>query len=96
MARSGDTDLEFNERFFETVLRQPKVEAIVDQAAERGMANMQANAPVDLGEYRDGFHIEHRDSRYRRVTRVVNDDPKTMIIESKQGVMVRGLKAAKQ
>ncbi|MBO3663732.1 HK97 gp10 family phage protein [Microbacterium stercoris] len=95
MARSGDTDVEFNPRFFETVLRQPKVEQLTDAAAERALSNMKANAPVDTAEYRDGLHIEHRESRFRRVTRVVGDDEKTLLIESKQGVMARGLKAAK-
>ena len=94
MARKGSTEFTPNPRFFETILRQPKIERLVDDAAERSMADMKANAPVDTGSYRDGFHIEHRESRYRRVTQVVNDDPKTMLIESKRGVMARGVKAA--
>jgi len=95
MARNGGTSFEPNQQWFDTILRSGPVQAITDAAAARAMANMTANAPVDSGEYRDGFHIEHRDSRYRRVTRVVNDDPKTLIIESKRGVMARGLKATK-
>ncbi len=95
MARNGHTDVEFNPRFFETVLRQPKVEAVVDQAAQRALAVAKATAPVDSGEYRDGLHIEHHDSRYRRAARVVGGDDKTMIIESKTGNLARALKAAK-
>lgn len=45
MARSGDTSVEFNPRFFETVLRQPQVEAVVDAAAQRTLAAAKANAP---------------------------------------------------
>ena len=95
MARSGDTDVELNPRFFETVLRQPKVEQLVDAAEERALAKAKADAPVDTAAYRDGLHIEHRESRFRRVTRVVGDDEKTMLIESQTGNLARALKAAK-
>jgi len=96
MARSGHTDVEFNDSSFDGLLRQPKVEALVDNVAEVAMSNMKASAPVDSGDYRDAFHIEHHESRYRRTARVVNDDEKVLVIESKQGVMARGLKAAKR
>jgi hypothetical protein len=96
VARSGDTDVEFNPQFFETVLRQPKVEAITDAAGARALAAAQSSAPVDSGDYRDGLHIEHHESRYRRTTRVVGSDNKTMLIESKTGNLARALKAAKQ
>lgn len=95
MARSGDTNIEFNERFFETVLREPRVEALVDGVAGRALGIAQANAPVDTEEYRDGLHIEHHESRYRRTTRVVGDDEKTLLIESKTGNLARALKGAK-
>ena len=95
MARSGHTNVEFNPRFFETVLRGPKVEALVDAAAEQVLATAKATAPVDTGEYRDGLHIEHYDSRFRRTTRVVGSDDKTMLIESKTGNLARAVKAAK-
>ncbi len=96
MARSGDTEVEFNPRFFEEVLRQPRVERLVDAVAEDALAKMQADAPRDTEEYVNGLHIEHRESRYRRVTRVVGSDGKTLLIESKTGNMARGLKQAKR
>jgi hypothetical protein len=96
MARSGDTEMEFNPRYFETVLRQPKVEQLTDSIGEAALAKMKATAPVDTGEYKDGLHIEHHNSRFRRTTRVVGSDPKTLLIESKTGNMARGLKAAQQ
>ncbi len=95
MARSGHTDLEFNPKFFETVLREPKVEALVDAVAGQVLATAKATAPVDTGEYRDGLHLEHHDSRFRRTTRVVGSDDKTMLIESKTGNLARATKAAK-
>lgn len=96
MVRNGNTDVEFNPRFFETVLRQPKVEAVVDAAAQRALAAAQANAPVDTGDYRDGLRIEHHESRFRRAARVVGADEKTMLIESRTGNLARSVKAAKQ
>ncbi|MGW9345591.1 HK97 gp10 family phage protein [Streptomyces albidoflavus] len=95
MARSGDTDVVFNPQFFETVLRQPGVEQIVDAAGGRALAAAQASAPVDSGDYRDGLHIEHHESRYRRATRVVGSDPKTLLIEAKTGNLARAVKAAR-
>lgn len=47
MARSGNTEVEFNEGFFETVLRQPRVERLVDSVAENALTRMQADAPRD-------------------------------------------------
>lgn len=96
MARSGDTSMEFNPNFFETVLRQPKVEALTDAAANRALSAAKSAAPVDSADYQRGLHLEHHESRFRRTTRVVGDDEKTMLIESKTGNLARALKAAKQ
>lgn len=96
MARSGDTEIKFNEEFFETVLFEPGIEALVDGVAGRTEAIAKANAPVDSGDYRDGIEIRHRDAQFRRVTEVVGTDEKTMIIEAKTGNLARALKAAKQ
>ena len=96
MARSGDTRIDFNPRYFESVLRQPQVEALVDTTGDRALGVAKATAPVDSGDYRDGLHIEHHESRYRRAVRVVGEDDKTLIIESKTGNLARALKAAKQ
>jgi hypothetical protein len=96
MARSGDTDVEFNERYFESVLRQPKVEALTDAVAERALSAAKSNAPVDTADYQRGLHLEHYNSRYRRTTRVVGSDEKTLLLESKTGNLARALKAAKQ
>lgn len=96
MARAGDTSVDFNPRFFENAMRQPAVERLVDGAGERALNFAKTNAPVDTAEYRDGLHIEHHESRYRRTTRVVGGDDKTMLIESKTGNLARALKGAKQ
>lgn len=92
----GDDGFVANEEWFATILRSPGVEKLVDEAAERTLAKAIADAPEDTGAYKAGLHIEHHDARYRRVARVVGDDPKTMLIESKTGNLARALKAAKK
>lgn len=96
MARNGNTSVDFNERYFETVLRQPGVEQLTDAAGKRALDTALANAPVNSGDYKEGLHLEHHQSRYRRTTRVVGDDEKTMLIEATTGNLARALKAAKQ
>lgn len=91
-----NTRFEENPRFFETVLRQPRVERLVDDVGDATLTNAQAAAPVDTQAYRNGLHIEHHDSRYRRTTRVVGSDEKTMLIESQTGNLARALKGAKR
>lgn len=93
MASSGFTP---NKAFFDTILRAPAVEALVDQAAERALAAAQASAQVDTGAYRAGLRIEHHESQFRRVADVVGTDPKTMLIESRTGNLARSLKGAKR
>lgn len=96
MARSGDTEIDFNEAFFQTAMRTPEVENLVDSVAGTAQAIAKSTAPVDSGDYRDGIRIEHRESQYRRVTEVVGTDPKTMLIESRTGNLARALKGAKR
>ena len=95
MSRNGSTQVQFNPRYFENVLRDPKVEALTDSIASRALNAAKASAPVDEGDYKDGLHLEVFESRYRRTKRVVGGDPKTLLIESKTGNLARSLKAAK-
>lgn len=96
MARNGSTSFEPNQDFFDSLLRSAPVAKLVDDAAERTLAAARASAPEDTQDYKNGLHIEHHDSRYRRVARVVGSDPKTLIVEAKTGNLARALKAAKQ
>lgn len=91
-----NTRFEENPRFFEKVLRSPRVERLVDDIGDDALGNAQQGAPVDTQAYRNGLHIEHHDGRIRRTTRVVGSDEKTMLIESKTGNLARALKAAKR
>lgn len=89
-------DFEPNQAFFDTVLRSPPVEVLVDEAAERALAAAKASAPEVTGGYKQNLHIEHHESKYRRSARVVGDLDYSMTVESRTGNLARAVKAAKQ
>lgn len=93
MARSGDMDIKFSRGLADEVLRAPKVVEQTGAIAEKGAQVAKSSAPVNSGEYRDGIHVERKEAKFRTVYRVVGSDPKTMLIESKRGVLARALKA---
>lgn len=92
MARS----FEANQSFFDSILRSPKVKALVDDAAQRTLNNAIAGAPEVSGAYKDGLHIEHVQAEYREVARVVGDARHTMKVESRTGNLARAVKAARR
>nr|WP_208402536.1 HK97 gp10 family phage protein [Lysinibacter cavernae] len=77
-------------------MRSANVQKLTDETAARVLTEAQNTAPVDTEDYKKGLHLEHREAKYRRVTRVVGDDAKTLLIESKTGNLARALKAAKK
>jgi hypothetical protein len=93
MARSGDMDIKFSKSLADEVLRAPKVVEQTRAITETGLQNAKSSAPVDTAEYRDGLHVERKEAKFRTVFRVVGSDPKTMLIESKRGILARALKA---
>lgn len=94
MPSKGQTIVDFNPKFFDEILRSAGVERLTDEGAERALAIAKADAPVKTADYRDGLHIEHREAQHRRAARVVGDDAKTLLIESKTGNLARALKKA--
>lgn len=96
MPRKGQTDVNFNSVFFDEILKSAEVENVTMEIAESGLAIAKASAPVDSGAYRDKLHIEVKESRWRKVVRVIGTDPKTLLIEAKTGNLARALKAAKK
>lgn len=83
-----------NASFFDSVLRSPQVEKLVDEAAERALAAAKSGAPVVSAAYRDNLRIEHHEAAHRRVARVVGDLDYTMTVESRTGNLARAIKAA--
>ncbi len=94
MAAKGDTRVEFNQKFFDQILRTSGVENLQRQAAQKVLAQAKATAPVDSGAYRRGLGIVRAERRYRVAYLVVGTDPKTLLIEAKTGNLARALKSA--
>lgn len=95
MARKGQTRIDFNERFFDQILRSAQVDGLCRSKAEQALAVARATAPVDTGAYRDGLEVEPHESAHRRSWRVVGHDPKTLLVEAMTGNLARALKAVK-
>lgn len=83
--------MKFNDRYFDELSRSAGVAAVVDDAAERIAATARADAPEDSGDYKNGISTAGKYQR-RYVGLVVSTDPKTMLIESKRGVLARALR----
>lgn len=96
MASKGQTDVYFDNVYFDKIMRSAGIRKLSDDTADRALAIAKATAPVDSGDYRDKLMVEHHDSRYRQTARVVGTDPKTLLVEAKTGNLARALKAAKQ
>lgn len=87
-----DMDIRFNQDTLDAILRSPEVVEQTRMVAESGLRTVQAAAPVVTGDYKRGLRVERHESRYRTVWRVVGRDRKTMLIESRLGVLARALK----
>jgi hypothetical protein len=96
MPRAGQTSVEFNQAFFDNIMKSAGVEQLTKSAAEKVASIARSTAPVATGSYRDQIRVVVRESRYRRVYRVIGNDPKTLLIESRTGNLARALKAAKK
>lgn len=83
--------MQVNNRFFAELGRSAGVRAVVDEAADRIADTARSTAPTDSGDYRDGIS---RASKFqqRYVALVVATDPKSMLIESRTGNLLRALR----
>lgn len=87
--------MQFNNAFFEELSRSPGVQAVTVEAANRVAATARSQAPRDSGDYAKGIVVRKKFQR-RVVALVEGTDPKTMLIESKTGNLVRALQANKR
>lgn len=87
--------MQFNNAFFEQLSRSPAVQAVTVEAANRVAQTARERAPVDTEAYRKGIGVRKKFQR-RVVALVEGTDPKTMLIESKTGNLVRALQANKR
>lgn len=88
------TKVEFNNKYFDSVLRSAPVQQTQREVAQRVLARAKATAPVDSGAYRDGLKIRKAERGYRTAYLVEGTDPKTLLIEAKGGNLARALKSA--
>lgn len=88
--------MKFDNEFFSRLGHSPKVTAVVEAVAQRVAARARASAPVDTGAYRDGITVKVVRRARRNVALVVSEDPKSMLIESETGNLVRALNAEKR
>lgn len=94
MPRAGQTSVVFNDMYFDEILNSAGVERLTKAAAEKAATIARSTAPVDTGSYRNQIRVLVRQSKHRKVYRVVGHDPKTLLIESKTGNIARALKTA--
>ena len=94
MARAGQTSVEFNQSFFDSIMRSAGVQSLQLAAAERVLAAAKASAPVKTEDYKLGLRITRAERKYRTAFLVTGTDPKTLLIEAKLGVLARALKSA--
>lgn len=94
MAGRGQTSVQFNQSFFDSIMRSAGVQSLQLAAAERVLAAAQASAPVDTGAYKSKLQITRAERKYRTAFLVTGTDPKTLLIEAKLGVLARALKSA--
>lgn len=91
----SDVRIDWDESFFQNLLKTPEVAGLCEQAAAAAAAAARATAPVKTGVYRDSIHVEQKQGKTRAWCKVVADDEKAGLIESKTGNMRRSLSKAR-
>ena len=94
MGSPGQVEIEWDQSFFDNIMRSAGVQSLEKAAAERVLAVAQATAPVDTGDYQRGLRIVKAERKYRTAYLVEGTDWKTLLVESKTGNLARALKTA--
>jgi hypothetical protein len=87
--------MEINNAYFEQLSRSPAVVKVTVDAAQRVAKTARDRGPKDSRDYVNGIKVRVKYQR-RVVALVEGTDPKTMLIESKTGNLVRALQANKR
>lgn len=87
--------MKFNNAFFEELSTSPAVTALCTGIAQEIATDAIRTAPRNTGAYANKIHVEVKRQR-RSVALVVASDPKSIIIESKTGNLVRALNRKKR
>lgn len=92
---ANEVDIEWDQDFFDNLLKSPEVAALTKRAAEQAAIAARATAPYDTGALQGSIHVEEHETAYRKIYRVRADDEKAMLIESKTGNLRKALGKAK-
>lgn len=82
--------IELDRNGISEVLNSAEVRVPLREIAEKAATKARASAPVDTGEYRDSITVESHTTD-RAVERVVANDGKAMLIESRTSNLKRAL-----
>lgn len=92
MPAAGQTTVDFNQKYFDQILKSAGIVNLVEKKAEQAAKIARSTAPVDTGSYRDQIEVERAEFRYRTGFHIVGHDPKSLLIEAKTGNLARALK----
>lgn len=86
--------MEFQNGYFEALLRSAPVRTLVDEATERVAEKARSTAPVgDSGDYKNGITTGSK-LQERYVGLVQATDPKSMIVEARTGNLARAVRGS--
>jgi hypothetical protein len=86
--------LVWNEGYFDVLGNSAEVWDQLNKHAEAVVDAARDIAPVETGTYRDSIKIEKKAAEHRLVAVVVADVPYGMVVEGRQGVLNKALRAA--
>nr|DAM03271.1 MAG TPA: hypothetical protein [Caudoviricetes sp.] len=97
MPRAGQTTVDFNQEYFDNILKDAEIDGLCKEKAEQALAIARAEADnhVDTGSYRDQLAVERVPFDYRNAWQVVGHDPKTMILEDRYHILANAMKKVK-
>lgn len=93
MAARGDTYIEFDQKYFDEIMRSAGVKSLQLDVGREALGRAKATAPVKTGGYRDGLRLRWVPHRYRDTLILEGTDPRTLLVESQTGHLARTLKS---
>ena len=88
-------DFDWNDSFFEAVLKSSGVRSAVETAADNAVSQAKASAPVKTGNYRANIRKEVRTGQKRVYAYVYSDVDYSIPVEMRHGTMAKAASAAR-
>ncbi|MDK6399570.1 hypothetical protein QP426_00640 [Pauljensenia sp. UMB1235] len=86
----------FNQKYFDEILRSAGVEGLTKKTAERAFEIAYKEAPFRTGEYQGKLELGTKEAKYRRVYQVEGHARHTLRVEARTGHLARSLRKARQ